>query len=72
MEGCSVQGSQDLKFDNPNPGLYEYKIKTGRSYPNTHEEWLEYAEWYKTTPSYKYKSFEKDIKDRDEETYGAL
>jgi hypothetical protein len=50
----------------------EYKIKTGRSYPNTHEEWLEYAEWYKTTAEYKYKTFEKDIKDRDLETYGPL
>jgi hypothetical protein len=72
MEGCSIQGSQDLKFENPNPGLHEYKVKTGRPYPITPDEWLEYAEWYKTTAEYKYKNGTKDIKDRDIETYGTL
>ena len=72
LEGCAIQGCQDLKFENPNPGLHEYKVKTGRSYPNTHDEWMEYAEWYKTTAEYKYKNGTKSINDRDLDTYGTL
>jgi hypothetical protein len=45
----------------PNIGLHEYKVKTGRSYPNTDEEWQEYHEWYKTTAAYKYKMIHGSI-----------
>ncbi len=30
---------------NPNPGLWEYKVKTGRSSPNTNEEWEVYEKF---------------------------
>lgn len=54
MEGRVVQGSEDLEFDyvNPNPGLWEYKVKTGRGYPNTKEEWEVFKTWYKGTHAY--------------------
>jgi hypothetical protein len=50
MERRAIQRSQDLrKFENPNPGLHEYKVKTGRSYPNTKEEWEVFKTWQKGT-----------------------
>ena len=60
MEGCTVQGFQDLEFVNPNPGLWEYKVKTGRSYPNTKEEWEVYKTWYLTSTHGRQVSKEKE------------
>ena len=42
MERLSFQRCPAI---NPNPGLWEYKVKTGRSYPNTKEEWIVYKTW---------------------------
>jgi hypothetical protein len=32
-------------YETPNPRLFEYKIKTGRSYPNTKDELELYKTW---------------------------
>jgi len=32
-------------YETPNPRLFEYKIKTGNSYPNTKDEWELYKTW---------------------------
>ena len=48
MEGRVVQGRTDIiefpleVYHIPNPDLFEYKIKTGRSYPSTISEWEVY------------------------------
>jgi hypothetical protein len=50
MEGCSFQRCPCI---NPNPNLFEYKIKTGRSWPITNSEMEVYNTWYKTTHGYR-------------------
>ena len=58
LDGCPLQGRKDIikfplsVYDNPNHGLWEYKVKTGRSYPNTKEEWEVYKTWEKGTHGY--------------------